>query len=150
MDEPSISYSCVIGGGESAGHLAVPGDMRAVFGQARPPVEVAINGYRYRSTVAIMGGDVFVPLRRSHREAAGVVPGDVVEVTLTLDSAPRSVAVPDDLAAALDAGGVSAAFDAMSFSHRREWVEAVEAAKKPETRAKRIAAAVAKVAGAQS
>ena len=61
---------------------------------------------------------------------------------MTLDTAPRTVAVPDDLAAAIMAAGVQAKWDQLSYSHQREWVEAVAEAKRPETRARRIAAAV--------
>lgn len=146
-DVPSITYTFIAGEGEAAGHIPVPFDVRAAFGRARPPVIVAIAGHSYRSTVAIMGGEVFVPFRQSHRVAAGIAPGDVVEVTLTLDTAPRHVEAPDDLAAALAAAGVRAGWDRLSFSHQREWVEAIGQAKKPETRAKRIAAALATITG---
>ena len=147
MTTPSITYDCMLGEGDAAGHLPVPCDVRAVFGRARPPVVVAIHGYSYRSTVAIMAREVFVPFRRSHRAAAGVGPGERHTVTLTLDTAPRTVEVPGDLAAALDAAGARAVWDALSFSHQREWAEAVDDAKKPETRARRIAACVAKFGG---
>lgn len=145
MAAASITYRCAIGTGNAAGHLPVPVDVRAVFGRARPPVVVAINGHRYRSTVAIMAGEVFVPFRQSARAAASVEPGETHEVTLTLDTAPRTIEAPYDLAAALDAAGARAAWDRLSISHQREEVEAIEQAKRPETRARRIAAAVAKV-----
>ena len=139
-DAPAVTFPCTLG--EDVGAIVLPFDPRAVFGRARPPVVVAINDYSYRSTVAIMSGKTFVPLRRSNREAARVAAGDRVEVTLTLDTAPREVALPADLAAALDAAGTRAAWDARSFSHRREQVEAIEQARRPETRARRVAAAV--------
>lgn len=147
MDVPSISYVSLLGEGEAAGHIPVPFDVRAVFGRARPPVVVTINGHSYRSTVAIMGGEVFVPFRASNRAAAGVGPGERHAVTLTLDTAPREVETPDDLAAALDMAGARAGWERLSYSHRREWVEAIEQARRPETRARRVAAAVAKAAG---
>lgn len=118
-------------------------DQRAVFGMARPPVVVTINGYSYRSTIAIMRGETFVPLRRSHRKAAGVISGQAYDVTLALDTAPRTVDLPDDLAAALDTVGARAGWDALSFTTRREHVETIAAAKRPETRDKRVSAAVA-------
>ena len=118
-------------------------DPRAVFGKARAPVVVAINGYRYRSTIFTMGGETFVPLRKSHREAAGVAGGATYEVTLTLDTAPREVELPDDLAAAIDARGLRVAWDRLSFTNKREQVEAITGAKRPETRAKRFAATLA-------
>ena len=85
--------------------LHLPFDPREAFGRARAPVVVRINGYAYRSTVMTMRGETFVPLRRSHREAAGVVEGAPLDVTLTLDTEPRTVEVPDDLQAALESGG---------------------------------------------
>ena len=132
---------------EGSLQIVLPFDPRAVFGRARPPVIVTIGDYRYRSTVAIMGGVTFVPLRRSHREAAGVVAGEPVDVTLTLDVEPRTVAAPDDLRAALEVAGAWARWEKLAFTHRREHVEAVEGAKKPETRARRIGKCVAMAAG---
>lgn len=125
------------------GAIELPFDVKAVFGRARPPVHVTVGAHSYRSTVAVMSGRVFVPFRRSHREAAGVIEGEPFSVTLTLDTAPRTVDVPDDLRAALEATDAWARWDALSFTHQREHVEAVEQAKKPETRARRIANCVA-------
>ena len=139
---PSITFDWVVPAGEGMGQILLPFDQRLLFGRARPPVVVAIGDHLYRSTIAIMNGTTFVPLRQSNRTAAGVVAGVTVAVTLTLDTAPRTVAVPDDLAAAIMAAGVQAKWDQLSYSHQREWVEAVAEAKRPETRARRIAAAV--------
>lgn len=125
------------------GAIPIDFDQRAVFGRARPPVVVEVGGHRYRSTIAIMSGTTFVPLRRSNREAAGVQRGDVVEVTLTLDIAPRTVELPEGLADALYAAGVRLGWARLSYSAQREQVEAIESAKRPETREKRIAAAIA-------
>ena len=125
------------------GAIPIAFDQRAIFGRARPPVVVEINGHSYHSTIAVMSGVTFVPLRRSNREAAGVAEGDTVEVTLTLDTAPRTVDLPEMLAAALDAAGVRAGWDRLSYTAQREQVEAITGAKRPETRDKRIPAAVA-------
>ena len=103
----------------------------------RPPVVVTLGGYTYRTTVAPMGGSYFVPLAAEHREAAGVMAGDAVDVRLELDTAPRDTALPDDLDAALDDAARSH-FHSLAPSHRKEWVRWVEEAKKPETRAARI------------
>ena len=129
------------------GHIALPFDARAVFGRARPPVLVEVNGHRFRSTVAVMGGEAFVPFRKSHRAAAGVADGDAFAVTLTLDTAPRTVDPPDDLRAALMAADAWAAWERLSFTAQREHAEAVADAKKPETRARRIARCVATLTG---
>jgi hypothetical protein len=124
-------------------YIPVPFDPKPVFGKVRAPVTVTVNGHTYRSTIAPMGGVTCIPLRKSNREAAGLEGGETVTVTLALDEAPRAVEPPADLARALKAA--SPAWDRwqeLSFTHQREYAEAVEEAKKPETRAKRIADAV--------
>jgi uncharacterized protein YdeI (YjbR/CyaY-like superfamily) len=87
-----------------------------------------------------------LPVSAEHREAAGIKAGDEIEVTLELDTEPRTVEVPDDLAAALAAKpGARAAFDALSYTNRKEYVRQVETAKAQETRDRRIAGIVAKL-----
>ena len=127
--------------------IEVPPSVVEGFGQGkRPKVTVTLNGYTYRSTVAVMGGKYLLPLAKVHREAAGVKDGAKVEVTLELDTAPREVDVPKDFAAALKKAGLRAAFDALAFTHRKEHVRAIEEAKAPETRLHRIEKALAMVA----
>ena len=123
--------------------IPVPFDPKPVFGKVRAPVKVTLNGYTYRSTIASMGEGPCLPLRRSNREAAGLEGGETLPVTLELDTAPREVKPPADLVKALKAA--PPAWDRwreLSFSHQREYAEAVAEAKKPETRARRIAGAV--------
>lgn len=145
---PSRTFTVAPGapGAGEVGHITLPFDARAVFGRARPPVAVEVNGHRFRSTVAVMGGEAFVPFRASHRAAAGVADGQPFAVTLTLDTAPRTADAPDDLRAALQAAGVWERWCKLSFTHQREHVEAIETAKKPETRARRVAKCVAMTA----
>jgi Bacteriocin-protection, YdeI or OmpD-Associated/Domain of unknown function (DUF1905) len=124
-------------------YIPIPFDPKAVFGQVRAPVRVTLNGYTYRSTIASTGGIVCVPLRRSHREAAGLEGGETLEVRLELDTEERSVDLPEDLAAALStAPGGLERWRKLSFTHQREHVEAIEEAKKPETRERRVRRAV--------
>ena len=105
-----------------------------------------LNNYTYRSTVAAYGDVFMLPVSAEHRAAAGLKAGDQVEVTLELDQEPRTVAVPDDLAAALAAQpGARAAFDALSYTLRKEYARQVESDKAEETRQRRIAAIVAKL-----
>jgi hypothetical protein len=127
--------------------IEVPPEVIAQLGTSKkPPVVVTVAGYTYRNTVAVMGGHYMISLSKANREAAGVKGGDKVEVTLELDTAPRTVDVPDDLAAALAAKpGARAAFDASSPSKRKEFVRQVEDAKTRETRERRIAGIVAKL-----
>jgi hypothetical protein len=123
--------------------IEMPFDVRAEYGQARPPVRGTVNGHPFRTTVAVYGGKSYIGFRREIRESAGIAPGDTVEIQLERDDAPREVAVPDDLAEALTAkAGLREAFDRMSFTHRREYAEAIEGAKRPETRARRVQLAV--------
>lgn len=120
--------------------IAVPFDVKAVFGKARAPVKVSIGRYRYPSTVAVYGGKYYIPVRREHRDGAGVAAGDVVDVTLELDTDVRTVEPPAELAAALARSPrARARWDELSVSHRREHADAVSSAKRADTRARRVA-----------
>jgi hypothetical protein len=128
----------VVRGGKTATGIQVPDDVVTALGSSRrPPVVVTISGYTYRTTVAPMGGSYWVPLAAEHRESAGVQADQQVDVAIELDTAPREVPLPDDLATAMD-DAARTAFDALAYSHRKEWVRWVEEAKKPETRVARI------------
>jgi bifunctional DNA-binding transcriptional regulator/antitoxin component of YhaV-PrlF toxin-antitoxin module len=131
-------------GGRTATGLVVPEEVVAELGGSRrPAVLVTLNGHRYRSTIARMGGRFMLPVSAEVRAASGVAAGDVVDVDVELDTEPRVVEVPADLAAAL-AGvpAAQAAFGALSYSHQRAHVLAVEGAKAAATREKRIAKVV--------
>ena len=112
----------------------------------RPKVTVTVNGFTYRSTVAVMGGSYMVGVTQEQRAKSGLKAGDAIEVTLELDTAAREVEVPADLIAALEAAGAREAFERLSYSHRKEHVRAVEEAKAPETRRRRIEKVVATAA----
>ena len=130
--------------GKNATGIQVPSDVVAALGSGkRPKVRISLNGYTYRSTVAAYGDVFMLPLSQEHREAAGVQANDTVEVTLELDTEPRTVEVPDVLAAALAENGVQQAFDALAPSRRKEHVRQVESAKADDTRQRRIAKIVA-------
>jgi hypothetical protein len=133
--------------GKTATGFQVPPEVVAALDAGkRVPVSVTINGYTYRTTIAPYTEAYMIPLSAENRAAAGVRAGEVVDVDIERDTAPREVTVPDDLAEALDAGGVRAAFDGLSFTRRKEYVVGVEGAKKPETRRARIERAVAELA----
>jgi hypothetical protein len=117
-------------------------DPRDVFGKIKVPVKVTLNGYTFRSTIAAMGGPACIPLRKSNREAAGLEGSETLDVRLDLDTEKREVKPPADFVKALKAA--PPAWDrwcGLSYSHQREYVEAIEEAKKPETRGRRIAGA---------
>lgn len=134
---------------ESAGgggaFVSVPFDVEMVFGKKRVPVRVTIDGEPYRGSLVRMGGASHMLLvLKSIREKIGKGPGDAVDVVVEEDLRPRVVAVPGDLRRALE--GESKArlfFRGLSYSGRREYVRWIESAKKRETRAGRVAKAVA-------
>lgn len=131
--------------------IPLPFDPKPVFGRIRAPVKVTLNGYTYRSTIAAMGGPPCIPLRRSHREAAGVEGGETVEVRVDLDTEKRVVVPPPDFRRALKANAHGwTRWQDLSYTHQREHVEAIEGAKKDETRTRRINAAVQMIAAAGS
>jgi hypothetical protein len=127
--------------------VPVPFDPKAVFGIVRAPVKVTLNGYTYRSTIASMGGEVFIPLRKSNREAAGLEGGETIDVRIELDTVQREIKPPADFIKALkDCPPAWDRWRELSFTHQREHVEAIEGAKKPETRARRIESAIRAIA----
>ena len=124
--------------------IEVPARVVAALGdKKRIPVNVSINGVRYRSTIAVYGAKFYLPTRKEIRDAAKLAPGKRAQVTLEADTAARTVAVPSDLARAMTSAKLRPAFEALSFTRRREHVESVTAAKRPETRVARIAKVVA-------
>ncbi|MFJ2978430.1 YdeI/OmpD-associated family protein [Curtobacterium sp. NPDC087082] len=129
---------------KTATGLPVPSDVVDALGAGRrPPVVVTLNGaYTYRSSIGVMNEQSLVPLSAEHRAASGVAAGDTVEVTIEVDTLPRVVDLPEDLASALQEAGVRAAFDTLSNSRQRALADPVVQAKSPETRARRIAKAV--------
>jgi hypothetical protein len=132
--------------GKTATMFRVPFDLGEAFGRARPPVRVTICGHTWRTTPGVYDGVGHLVVNRAVKVATGVDAGDRVRVRMELDTEPRKVAVPRDLAAALAADpAAKRAFASMSFTHRREYVQWVEEAKRPQTRARRVSATVARV-----
>ncbi|TCC35004.1 YdeI/OmpD-associated family protein [Kribbella sindirgiensis] len=123
--------------------VEVPGAVVAALGGGgRIPVLATFDGVSYRGSIASMGGCMALGVLKSIRSELGKADGDAVTVTVERDTGERVVEVPEDLAAALAEAGVREAFDGLSYSHRREHVNAINDAKKPETRARRIVKAV--------
>jgi hypothetical protein len=126
--------------GVTATGIVVPPEIVEQLGKGKkPPVKVTINKHTYRSTIAFMGGQFLLVVNAAAREASGVKANDEIVVTLELDNEPRTVEVPADLQQALDAEPkLKVVFDKMSYTHRKEYVRAIEDAKKAETRQSRI------------
>jgi hypothetical protein len=134
----------VLQSGRTATGVAVPDSVvEGLGGGGRPAVVVRIGDYGYRTSVGRMSGTYMLPISAEHRAGAGIAAGDEIDVDLELDTEPRVVTVPDDLAAALGSAGLRETFDALSYSHQLRHVLAVEGAKAAETRARRVAGVVA-------
>jgi len=128
--------------------IHVPFDVEKAFGtRGRVPVRGMLNGAPFRGSLFPMGGRHIFVVNRKLREASGVRGGETVPVSLERDTEPRVVTPPADFARALKANReAQAAWDGLSYTHRREHVEHVEEAKRPETRLRRIEKSVALLA----
>lgn len=137
-------HALIEGAGKSAAGIEVPAEVVTALGQTRrPPVRVTINGYTYRSTVATVAGRFMVGVSNEVRANAGVAAGDEVDVEMELDTAPREVAVPPELAEELAADPAARqAFEALSYSKQRLLVDPVANAKTDATRDRNIAKAL--------
>jgi Bacteriocin-protection, YdeI or OmpD-Associated/Domain of unknown function (DUF1905) len=129
---------------KTATGIRVPDDVIASLGPSRrPPVQVTVNGYTYRTTVAVMSGAFMFGVSADVRKSAGVAGGDEVDVEIVLDTEPREVSVPADLKTALDADReANRFFQSLSYSHKSAYVLWIESAKKDETRQRRILEAI--------
>jgi hypothetical protein len=138
-------FRAVVEAREGGGHvIALPFDAKEAFGRVRAPVRVTVNDHVVRTTTMRYGNVDFIGLNREVREAAGVVAGDVLSVTMELDTEPRTVAVPDELADAFAAApDAREAFDGLSLTHRREYARWITEAKRSETRQNRVARTIA-------
>ncbi len=122
-------------------YFTVPFDVQEVFGsRTRVAVKGTVNGFPYRSSLMPGGdGNHFMVVNSDIRQAVGVSAGDVVEVTMELDTDARAVTVPADFSKALGKNKEAKdAFEKLSYSHQKQYVDWIESAKKPETRAGRI------------
>ena len=131
--------------GSTAMGFEVPPEVVEQLGAGkRPPVTVTINGYTYRNTIAVLGGASMIGVSSVHRGPAGVTGGDIVDIELALDTAPREVQVPAELAAALDADpAAKQTFARLSYSNKSWHALQVTGTNNPETRARRIEKSIA-------
>ena len=131
--------------GKTATGIRVPPEVVAALGPSKKPaVRVTIAGHTYRSTIATRSGVFLLGVSAENRAAAGVAAGDELDVDLELDTEPREVTVPPDLADAL-AGDAQARrfFDTLTHSQKQWYVLPIEQAKAAETRERRVAKAIA-------
>jgi len=134
----------ILQSGKTAAGIEVPEKVVAALGSSkRPPVRATINSFTYRTSVASMGGKFMLGVPPEFREGAGVAAGDTVDIELELDTEPREVSIPPDLAAALARDArAKKVFDGLNYSNKRRLVIPIEATKSPETRERRIAKTV--------
>lgn len=123
--------------GEATG-ITVPFDVEAVYGARRVPVKVVVNGVEHKSTVVRMGGEYMMAVPKRFRDAAQIKAGETIEVAMERDTEKRTVEIPSDLGEALAKADLQSVWEKLSFTHRKEYVNAVIEAKKEETRTRRI------------
>lgn len=144
----SLAFRATIETHGTGALVEFPHDLKETYGVGNlAPVKVTFDGrVVYRGSIAKMGGRPVIGLRKDIQAALGKRPGESVDVSVELDEEPREVAVPADLDEALTRDGLAERFAAMAYTHRREYVEWIESAKRPETRARRIAQACERIA----
>ncbi len=146
MSEKSFQAVLALNGKTATGIEVPPRVIETLGGGRRPALVVSFKGYSYRTTIGMMDGRFMIPVSAERREAAGVAAGDVLTVTVSLDTAPREVEIPADLAAALKKSTKARrAFDALSNSGKKRHVLSIMGAKTEETRKRRIAKTVAEL-----
>jgi len=129
------------GGGAA---VRVPPDVATALGGLKQMRVVGtLDGRDFRSSTMPYRGGLYMGVHKATREAAGVVVGDEIEIVLRRDTSPRTLEIPPELEEALAAEPeLRARFERLSFSHRREYVDAIAEAKRPETKARRLEAAL--------
>lgn len=142
---PQLRFEGRLESDQGACFIRLPAEVLAALGRGkRVPVKVTINGYTYRTTVAVYGGKYYLGVRREIRDAAGVAAGELHIVGLEYDAELRSAHLPQALRALLDADPQAAAvFQRLSYTRQKEFVEWVTGAKRSETQGKRIKQAMA-------
>jgi len=137
-------HTTILQGDKTATGIEIPPAIVEALGAGkRPAITITINGFTYRSSIAVMGGTYMVGVSAENRAGTGVAGGDEVDVDIELDTAPREVIVPPDFAAALDADQAArGTFDRLSYSNKSWHVLQIKGAKTEETRTRRIARSI--------
>ena len=146
---PALHFDGRLESDQGACFIRVPPVVVMALGdRKRLPLKVTINGYPYRTTVAVYGGKSYLGVRREFREAAGVAAGDQLAVVLEIDAELRTVDLPDALRSALEADAASAAaFEKLSYTRKKEFIQWVTGAKRLETQRRRMEQAMAMLRG---
>jgi len=122
---------------DATASFTLPFDTREVWGKAQVPVKVTINGYTWRSTVGNRGGVQYVVVNAAARRGAGVKAGDFVTISLEPDTEKREIEIPMALRRALGKK-LTQKLDALSFTHKKEFIVWYSGAKMEDTRARRV------------
>ncbi|HEX8492897.1 MAG TPA: YdeI/OmpD-associated family protein [Pyrinomonadaceae bacterium] len=146
---PKIQFNATLeSGGDGGVYFTLPLKESSKFGvRGRVPVTGTINGYAFRSSIFPIGdGTHYMAVNKTVREGAKVAVGDRVKIVMETDTAPRTVNVPPDLDKALSKSKAARTrFDSLSYTHRKEYAEWIESAKRPETRARRVEVVLARL-----
>ncbi|HYO90538.1 MAG TPA: YdeI/OmpD-associated family protein [Pyrinomonadaceae bacterium] len=146
---PKIQFDVTLeSGGRGGVYFTLPLKESAKFGvRGRLPVTGTINGYAFRSSIFPIGdGTHYMAVNKAVREGAKVAAGDRVKIVMEADDAPRLVSVPPDLDKALaKSKAARTRFDKLSYTHRKEYAQWIESAKRPDTRARRIEVVLARL-----
>jgi Domain of unknown function (DUF1905)/Bacteriocin-protection, YdeI or OmpD-Associated len=122
---------------EASAYFRLPFDTRDVWGRAKVPVRVTINGYTWRSTVGNRGGIQYIVVNADARRGAGVRAGDFVAIKLEPDTEKREIEVPLPLQKELGTK-LTQKLNGLSFTHKKEFIVWYSEAKKEDTRARRV------------
>ena len=122
---------------DASAAFTLPFDTRDVWGKAKVPVRVTINGYTWRSTVGNRGGIQYIVVNAEARRKAGVKAGDVVTIVLEPDTEKRQIEVPIPLRKGLGTK-LTQKLNSLSLTHKKEFIVWYSEAKKEETRARRV------------
>ena len=146
---PELHFESRLESDQDACFIRVPPEVLTALGQGkRVPVKVTINGYSYRTTIAVYGGKYYLGVRREVREAAAVAAGEQVTVGLEYDAELRTVDLPEGLRSAFEAdAAAAAAFEKLSYTRKKEFVQWVTGAKRAETQRQRMAQVIAMLHG---
>ena len=140
----------VLGEGNHASLLIPDWVLEKLKTNKRAPLKVTVNGHTYQSTAVGVAGECRVVFPSAERKAAKVSSGDIVEVTLELDSGYREVQMPAELIKALKSNGLTKTFADLSYSKRKEFARQVTEAKTEETRLRRIVKVIEEIQGSKA
>src|SRR5256885_6452404 len=137
---PALQFDGRLESDQGACFIRVPLQTLTALGPGkRAPVKVTINGFAYRTAIAVSGGKSYVGVRREVREAAGVAAGDPITVGLEYDAQVRTVGRPQALRLALEADpAIAAPFEKLSHTPQKEFVQWVTGAKRADTQRRRM------------